>query len=89
MLSLKEKKFQTRSKEFDKLWLSSYPWLRCDSQTEVMTYQVCIDHGKTNFFTNGCNSNRKRKDVLDEHATLPSHIVEIVSKKTKNSIKKC
>ena len=65
------KKSQTKLRDFDDSWLSLYRWLRYDSDTKLMTCQICIDSGKSNILTKGCH--RKLQDVLDEHVELPSH----------------
>ena len=45
--TIEKKKSQTQIRDFDNIWLSIYPWLRYDTVTELMTYKICIDFGKT------------------------------------------
>ena len=80
-----DKKSEAQSRDFDETWLKTNTWLRYDGETGLMTCQTCIDFGKTNIFTRGCD--RKRRDVLNEHINLESHkeaiIDSISSKKSK------
>lgn len=69
--SVSEPPCKRRKHDFMESWSKSRPWLRFDSEKNVMYCDWCLHSKKKNTFTTGCRN--FRTSTLDRHVSLPCH----------------
>ena len=74
------KKPRLEKRQFLLAWRNDYPWVVYDhaQSYQGMRCQYCIDAGKHNAFTRGCD--KFKKDVLSKHALTADHRAAIEAK---------
>lgn len=71
------KRPKIEKRQFLLAWKTEFPWVT-HSPTEGMRCQYCIDAGKKNAFTKGCD--KYKKDALAKHALTVDHRAAIEAK---------
>ena len=64
------KRRRVEKRKFLPLWKTDFPWVIYDS-VHGMRCKYCMDAGKMNDFTSGCD--KLKKDALTKHATTVDH----------------
>ena len=64
------KRHRIEKRQFLSSWKTEFPWVVYD-HVDGIRCQHCIDSGKTNVFTKGCD--KFKKDALTKHAHTVDH----------------
>ena len=71
------KRHRIEKRQFLSSWKTAFPWVVYD-RVDGMHCQYCMDSGKTNVFTKGCD--KFKKDALTKHAHTVDHRAAIEAK---------
>ena len=65
-------------RRFVPAWKREYPWVYLNDSGTAMLCQYCLDAGKSNAFTAGCD--KFKKDALRKHAVTTDHRSAVLAK---------
>lgn len=80
------KKPRLERRRFVPSWKTEFPWVIFDRGDEGMRCRYCIDAGKNNAFTKGCD--KFKKDALSKHALTVDHRAAIEAKAGRREMQK-
>ena len=79
------KRPRIEKRQFISSWKKEFPWVTYNRE-EGMRCQYCIDAGKKNAFTKGCD--KFKKDALSKHALTVDHRAAIEAKSSRRDMQR-